>query len=620
MRIIKSFTQLFFERSKAELRRSTNGQLNRLFSIPLRSTRTITEIALLIVIVCLGAFLRLHKLDTVPNGFYADEAAIGYNAFSILETGKDEYGKVSPIYFRSFGDYKIPLYIYLTTIPVYFFGLTVFATRFLSAISGIGSIIMIYFVLRKIPLRLPYVPLIGSFLFAIVPWSIYFSRGAYEANLAFLLLLVAVYCFFESEMKPKYFLVGTLILSLSTYAYHSERLIAYLFLPAIVVMQMRSTIGGFLRARTKSESRSLTSIVLDFARTTFTHDKIRVYLIACLLFVLTQLPHLYVATKPAFALRATGLFYSDAVNDQAKKLATLFPQPLAVTLAFAREFLAQFTAYFSPHNLFFNADSERERSIPEISVFYFWMVVPYIIGFFYLLKHIGQKYFGYTAIMMVTFAVIPALTKDPFSSIRSMPLLLPFLILICLGIDVLLASRLRLTILSATPLILLLSGLLFWRSYFVLFPNERATTWGYGYQQLANEIAKRHNEHFIIDQGRIKPAYIELAFFLKIPPEELQKSVDQTIKDHYYTNVAFDQHYIFGNVETRPIMWEPDIYRERILVGDALSISNDQAQEHALDKLFEIRDPLDTVIFQAYYTNPKEKCRRNTYVNIYCQQ
>ncbi|KKQ38117.1 MAG: hypothetical protein US53_C0001G0022 [Candidatus Woesebacteria bacterium GW2011_GWA1_37_7] len=46
---------------------------------------------ILLLIILLAAFLRFWKLGSYP-ALNADEAAIGYNAYSLLETGKDEHG------------------------------------------------------------------------------------------------------------------------------------------------------------------------------------------------------------------------------------------------------------------------------------------------------------------------------------------------------------------------------------------------------------------------------------------------------------------------------------------------------------------------------------------------
>jgi hypothetical protein len=60
--------------------------------------------ALIVLVLSLGAFLRFCKVSSNPPNLYVDEVANGYNAYSILKTGRDEYGKKFPLSFRSFGD------------------------------------------------------------------------------------------------------------------------------------------------------------------------------------------------------------------------------------------------------------------------------------------------------------------------------------------------------------------------------------------------------------------------------------------------------------------------------------------------------------------------------------
>ena len=59
---------------------------------------------ILFLIVILAFLLRFYQLSTNPPGLNLDEVAIGYNAYSILRTGRDEYGKFLPIVFRSHDD------------------------------------------------------------------------------------------------------------------------------------------------------------------------------------------------------------------------------------------------------------------------------------------------------------------------------------------------------------------------------------------------------------------------------------------------------------------------------------------------------------------------------------
>src|SRR3990167_8598168 len=87
----------------------------------------------LTIIIGIASVLRLWQLGKVPSSPDWDEVALGYNAYSILQTGRDEYGKFLPIVLRSFDDYKPALYVYLAIPAIKLFGLNVFAVRLPSA-------------------------------------------------------------------------------------------------------------------------------------------------------------------------------------------------------------------------------------------------------------------------------------------------------------------------------------------------------------------------------------------------------------------------------------------------------------------------------------------------------
>ena len=93
-----------------------------------------SSLVILFFIILLGLGLRLYRLDSRPLGFTWDEAALGYNAYSLIKTGRDEYGKIMPIVFKSFGDYKPGLYVYFSVPIIKIFGLNEFSTRLPSAV------------------------------------------------------------------------------------------------------------------------------------------------------------------------------------------------------------------------------------------------------------------------------------------------------------------------------------------------------------------------------------------------------------------------------------------------------------------------------------------------------
>src|SRR3989344_8123081 len=102
----------------------------------------------LLIIVLLSAILRFYKLDTIPPSLNWDEAGSAYNAYTIANWGRDEWGKFLPLIFTSFRDDKHPVHIYMTAPIVKMFGLSDFTARLSGAIVGVLSVIIIFFLAR----------------------------------------------------------------------------------------------------------------------------------------------------------------------------------------------------------------------------------------------------------------------------------------------------------------------------------------------------------------------------------------------------------------------------------------------------------------------------------------
>src|SRR3989338_10517008 len=104
----------------------------------------------LLVLICLFFLItRLYKINEIPVSVYWDEASIGYNAYSIAQDGKDEWGEFLPLHFRAFGEFKLPVYIYTTAASVKLFGLNAFAVRLPSVIFSLGIVILTYFLAKS---------------------------------------------------------------------------------------------------------------------------------------------------------------------------------------------------------------------------------------------------------------------------------------------------------------------------------------------------------------------------------------------------------------------------------------------------------------------------------------
>lgn len=175
--------------------------------------------AYILLIILLGLALRTYSLSTNPLGFYADEASIGYNAYCIAETLRDEHNQFLPLYFRAFNEYKDPVPIYLTAIFIKILGPTVFAVRFMPAVCGTLTIFIVYLIVQIYFFR--GIALLAALLTAISPWMISFSRSV--GNLSPYVLFFILGFYFTSlavkHTKGKYIFYSIIPTALAFYTY-----------------------------------------------------------------------------------------------------------------------------------------------------------------------------------------------------------------------------------------------------------------------------------------------------------------------------------------------------------------------------------------------------------------
>lgn len=188
----------------------------------------------LILILFFGATFRLWGLSKIPEGFHADEAAFGYNAYSLLRTGKDEYGKSFPLVLRSFDDYKGAIYSYLTVPFVATFGLNEFSVRIPSAIAG-TLIVFISFVLTLALTRSEFLSLATATVVSFSPSSILLSRVQSDPLVAVLIMLVGWYCIgkYVGSKKHIWAVCGLGFWMVSCFTYASPRVLLLGFIPLL---------------------------------------------------------------------------------------------------------------------------------------------------------------------------------------------------------------------------------------------------------------------------------------------------------------------------------------------------------------------------------------------------
>src|SRR3989344_4820167 len=173
-----------------------------------------TRIAFFIIIF-LAFALRFVKLGSLPPSLTWDEASWGYNAYSLGVDARDEFGKFLPIqYLESFGDFKPPVYAYLDVFPVKIFGLNEFAVRFPSALFGVLTVLVTYFLTKRIfwdSKSKELYGLLSALFLAISQWHIMLSRAAFEPNVATFFLVGGVWLFICAMQKNSWNLIFSAI-------------------------------------------------------------------------------------------------------------------------------------------------------------------------------------------------------------------------------------------------------------------------------------------------------------------------------------------------------------------------------------------------------------------------
>ncbi len=204
--------------------------------------KELRQIFLLFCLVSFAAILRFAFLADFPVGFTADEAAQGYTAYSILETGRDEWGTPFPLSPRSFGEFKLPLYTYLTIPSVAVFGLNEFAVRFPAAFFGTLAVLAVFLLVRKL-FDNEFLAFFASFLLAVSPWHISLSRAALEANLTTFFLPLGFYLFLRGLTNKNFLSLAAVTFGLNLFTYHSARLITPLFVLFLIWWKRKELIG-----------------------------------------------------------------------------------------------------------------------------------------------------------------------------------------------------------------------------------------------------------------------------------------------------------------------------------------------------------------------------------------
>lgn len=363
---------------------------------------------ILALILTLAAFLRLPFLGDFPSGLTVDEAGQGYSAYSILKTGKDEWGDFLPLNPRSFGDYKPPVFMYLLVPFIAVFGLSEFAVRLPAAISGILTVWVFYFLVKNL-FKDKTLALFSAFLLAISPWHVYQNRLGWESNIGLLFFCLGIWLFVKALQKSFFLPFSALFFGLAALSYHSFKVLSPLMIGGLALIFLKK-----LKKINKKAGGAAVSILVVFS------------LVLGYGFIFSGAGR-RAADQSILKEENLGQLRQIQYNDK-------LPQPLGRIFNNKYEFFLSkvtdnYLGYYSLPFLFGPHRSEGSiLNFPGKGLFYIWQLPLLIIGIFYLTGNKNKA--GLFILLWVAVAPVPASLAQDYQHAGRAQALFPALTII----------------------------------------------------------------------------------------------------------------------------------------------------------------------------------------------
>ena len=487
----------------------------------------------LAAIIILAATLRFYKIGTNPPGLYWDEAVFGYDAYSILKTAHDHHGRFLPLFFESFGDWKLPIYHYLLVPSIAIFGLTEFAVRFPSAFFGTLTVVIFYFLVKKLTNN-QILSLFCTLFLAISPWHIQFSRGGFESTAGLFFVVGGIYLFLLGLEKQKttLFTFSFLFFTLSTYSYHAYRIFTPLLILALLIIYQKTL---------KNHAAKIVPAIIFSL----------ILLMPLIMFTFSPQGRVRAISQTAFKSNEVELARIDYDQKSKKPLRFLskylYQKPIYYSYLAANAYFN----HFSPTFLFARGDSIGRHSQVDMGQIYIFdaLLLFFAVFAYKNLQTNGRK----LMLAWLLFAPIPAMIVTPTPhAYRTLQMVIPLAFFSAIGAHHFFSQKKIWPIQSLIIIAIIYYLATFLHLLFIHYPQKFAADWQDGYKQMVQTLQKHQDgfEKIYITNINQVP-YIYLLFYQKYDPAKFLAIAG--------TSNAFDK-YVFIQGKTLFISDDVNVY------------------------------------------------------------
>lgn len=494
---------------------------------------------LLPLILLLALFFRLFSLGENPPGLTPDEASLGYNAYSILKTGKDEYGSFMPIVFKSFGDYKPGLYVYSVIPFVGLLGLNEFSVRLPSVLFGLLIVYFIYLIAGeffKDPVngkeKLLKFSHLAAFVAAVNPYLIYFSRGAWEANLSLALTLGGIHFFLQSLKNQKYLPLSAISFALTLLSYQGAKLSTLIVLGILFFVYL-------------SEIRKFNKLAVGIS-------------VAAFIFLISPVV-LSLFNGQAQRLAIFSVFSYPRPESEIKFYAGPFFEIFhSDNLNYLRMILSRWFNYYSGAFMYFAGDLAHPAHTPPyqgILLMADLILLP--VGLVMMFKGRITKAGSFLLLWAILAPLSAAISRDQTNAVRSLNGAVPLVVVSAVGLRYFLENlqnnAKRILVFLPMAGFYLFSLLYFFDAYFIHFPVHNAPYAYYGFKQAVQEVGSLQKDYsqIVFEQSFTQP-YIYFLFYKKYDPATWQKQAN-LIESEYKGDVGYQEK--LNNITFEKLDW-----------------------------------------------------------------
>lgn len=435
---------------------------------------------LLFIIVLVGLVFRVADINNNPRALYGDELTLLLDTNSLLHTGMDQKGRFLPLNFPSGGD-RSGGYVYSSIPFVAIFGMTPLGVRALSILSGLGMIIVMFALGKK--LFSTRVGLVVAFMTSISFWDISLSRGGFEAHFALFLATFGTYLFFKTPEKKIWQILSALSFAVSIQTYPTYRV----DIPIFILILFLIKFGFDIKNRLKNSS-VLIFIVL-----------VLVSLAVSGLVLINQkgddrFSQINLITQKDLRKQITDrIIYEKSIDPTPQDKLNLFHNKV---ISYSGIIFENYVDSLMPGFLFIHGDGEPRHN-PSSMGELFWVDLLFIIlGVVFLIGE-NKKLLYLFAFWITIPPLATSLVGDPHA-LRNSFMLPPLLLLSALGFLKLWDLRSSIKIRSLFVIILfliLLQEVFFIQRTYYLSAAEYSEFWNYSAKQ-ASQIAMNNRSNY----------------------------------------------------------------------------------------------------------------------------